>query len=79
MTAHPFDLIHANVSGLFAAPSHAGYTYLLTILNDCTRYTWIYMLKHKYDVLVIIPQFFQLIQTQNGKNIKVFQYDKAFE
>lgn len=77
MSPDAFDLIHADVWNPFATFSHDRYTYFLTIMDDCTRYIWIYMLKQKFDVLIMIPQFFKLIFTQYDKNIKMFRSDNA--
>lgn len=53
-SAHPFDLIYANIWGLFAIPSYTGYTYFLAIIDDCTRYTWTYMFFFKGNVSLLL-------------------------
>ena len=35
-----------------------GFHYFLTIVNDCTRFTWVYLLCAKSDVGVFLPDFF---------------------
>lgn len=74
---HIFDLLHADVWGPFAQPSHAGYRYFLTLVDDHSRYTWVFMMKHKSDVKQIVPQFLSLVGTQYSKTIKVFRSDNA--
>ena len=37
------------------------------------------MLRHKFDVKSVIPQFFKLIKTQYGKTIKKVRSDNALE
>lgn len=76
---HLFDLIHADVWGPFSTISHAGHRYFLTIVDDFSRYSWVFMLKNKSDVLSIIPQFFKLVETQYNKTIKMFRSDNAPE
>lgn len=79
MSAGAFDLIHCDVWETYNVPTHAGHRYFLTLVDDCTRFTWLYLMKHKYDVSFIIPKFFSLIETQFHKTIKKFRSDNAHE
>lgn len=72
-----FDLIHWDTSGPYYAPTHAGYKYFLTLVDNCTCFTWIYLFRQKFDVSFIVPKFFTLIETQFHKLIKKFKYDNA--
>lgn len=72
-------MIHANIWGPFSTHSFTGYRYFLTIVDDYTRHTWIYLLRRKSDVLQFVPQCFQLVETQYDKHIKVFRFDNAPE
>ena len=56
-----------------------GYRYFLTIVDDCSRFTWVYMLHTKDDVQSIIPQFFENLHTQLGLTIKGVRSDNAKE
>ncbi|XP_022157659.1 uncharacterized protein LOC111024316 [Momordica charantia] len=58
-----FDLVHAYIWASFATVSHTGYSYFLSIVDDYTCYTWVYLLRKKSNVLQIVPQFFHLVQT----------------
>lgn len=79
VSEHIFDLIHCDIWGPFHAKTHAGYSYFLTLVDDRSRYTWVYLLKHKSDVLHIIPKIFKLVETQFSRNIKAFRSDNAPE
>lgn len=79
LSSNAFDLIHVHIWGPFSTQTHAGYPYFLTIVDDATHYTWIFMLKHMSDVVFIVPQFFKLIETQRGKTIKQMRSDNAPE
>lgn len=57
----PFQLIHCDLCGSFHTFTTEGYKYFLTIVDDCTRFTWIYLLHSKYDVTTIFLKFFALI------------------
>ena len=57
----------------------AGHKYFLTIVDDCTRATWVYLLCAKSDVLTIFPDFYTLIYNQYGTTIKFVRSDNAPE
>lgn len=45
-----FDLINANIWGLYKVPSMIGSRYFLTIVDDKSRVTWTYLLQRKYTL-----------------------------
>lgn len=75
----PFDLIHCDIWGPFKTPTYEGHQFFLTIVDDCSRYTWSFLMRAKSDALSIVPRFFKLIETQFSKIIKVFRSDNAPE
>ncbi|CAA7046908.1 unnamed protein product [Microthlaspi erraticum] len=75
----PFDLVHLDVWGPFSVESIEGYKYFLTIVDDCSRVTWIYMMRNKSEVSTIFPSFVKYIQTQYGVTIKMIRSDNAPE
>ena len=38
-TSHNFDLIHCDIWGPYFLPTHDGFKYFLTIVDDCARST----------------------------------------
>lgn len=74
-----FDLVHCDIWGPYQTPSYAGFHYFLTIVDDCSRYTWVFLMQNKYDALHIVPRFFKLVETQYGACIKQFKSDNAPE
>lgn len=73
-----FDLIHCDIWGPFNIPT-AGYKYFFTLVDDCSRFTWVYLMHHKSVVLTIVRRFFSMIETQFSEVIKVFRSDNAAE
>lgn len=49
-----FDLIHANIWGLLKTPTYAGHRFFLTLVDDSSRFTWIYPMRNKLDALTIV-------------------------
>ena len=74
-----FDLLHLDVWGPFSTESIEGYKYFLTIVDDCTRVTWIYMLKTKHEVVEVFLVFLKYILTQYNATVKAIRSDNAPE
>ena len=47
----PLEIVHAYICGPMQTPSIEGSTYFLTFIDNFSRKTWIYLLKHKSDAL----------------------------
>ena len=77
MSTNPFDIVHIDIWGPFNVSTLVGHIYFLTIVDDCTRATWVYLLCAKTDVLTIFPKFFNLISTQYNTAIKYVHFDNA--
>ena len=52
---------------------------ILSFIDDCTRVSWVYLLKSKHDVLHVIPQFSKMVITQFNMQVKVFHSDNGPE
>ena len=63
-TLHCFELIHIDIWGPFSEPSKNGSRFFLTIVDDHSRCTWIYLMKHKSETFKMLIQFFNLINRQ---------------
>lgn len=79
LASDPFDLVHLDIWGPFSIESVEGYMYFLTLVDNCTRVTWIYMLKNKGKVSVIFPLFLKHISTQYNSKVKAIRSDNAPE
>ncbi|TQD71560.1 hypothetical protein C1H46_042906, partial [Malus baccata] len=75
----PFSLIHSDVWGPFHIPTYTGAKYFVSFIDDCTRVSWVYLLKNKSEVMSILPIFHQMIQTQFHAKIQVVRSDNGKE
>ena len=73
------DLLHLDIWGPFHVPTVDGYKYFLTIVDDCTRVTWVYLLKDKSSVITVFPEFLTFVETQFKTSVKAIQTDNAPE
>jgi len=74
-----FDLVHIDTWGPFSVPTKDGFRYFLTIVDDFSRATWIYLLKNKSDVLHVFPAFITMVHTQYQTKLKSVRSDNAHE
>lgn len=70
-----FELLHIDVWGPFSVETVEGYKYFLTIVDDHFRATWIYLLKHKSDVLTVFPAFIKQVETQYNTKVRAVRSD----
>ncbi|BFG20494.1 hypothetical protein CerSpe_067680 [Prunus speciosa] len=76
--AKPFDLVHSDV-WVPARVTSNGFRWFVTFIDDCTRLTWVFLLKNKHDVASILPEFCTMVSTQFHAQIKVFRTDNGGE
>lgn len=75
----PFDLIHCDVWGRYKHPSLSGAHYFLTIVDDYTRFTWVFLMRHKDETQSLLKHFFSYVSTQFSSCIKAFRSDNGSE
>ena len=79
ISSHCFDLIHCDLWGPFSTPTIDGCKFFLTIVDDCSRCTWVYLLKHKSQTQAILEQFYLMIEAQFSRKIKCIRTDNGTE
>ncbi|XP_019255165.1 PREDICTED: uncharacterized protein LOC109233756 [Nicotiana attenuata] len=72
-----FDLIHVDVWGPYKYATFDGNKYFLTVIDDFSRMIWLFLLKLKSDVCVVLAQFIVFVQTQFNKTLKVIRSDNG--
>ncbi|KAL4340022.1 hypothetical protein GQ457_08G034200 [Hibiscus cannabinus] len=78
-TNAPFELVHCDVWGPYKTPTYDNHCYFLTLVDDFSRSTWTYLLKHKSDVISIVPSFISMVKRQFGYDLRQFRSDNAPE
>ncbi|CAN0827320.1 Retrovirus-related Pol polyprotein from transposon RE1 [Linum grandiflorum] len=68
----PFDLVHTDIWGPSPVTSRMGFRYFALFIDHKTRYTWVYFLKQRSDLLSVAKEFIQMVQTQLAKLSKLF-------
>lgn len=74
-----FELIHLDIWGPYKECTKGIYRYFLTIVDDKTRYTWVYLLSLKSEALQTISAFYQYVKTHFKRKIEFVRSDNALE
>jgi len=64
-------LVHSDVCGKIGTQSLSGSQYFLTFIDDKTRYTWIYVLKHKSQVFEKFIEWKALVEKSTGQKLSL--------
>ena len=79
VSTHAFHLIHMDIWGPLSITSVYGHKYFLTIVDDYSRHTWIFLLKQKSEVKNLIVSFVALVETQFKSKIQKLRSDNGPE
>ena len=75
----PFELIHSHVWGPAPITSQSGIRWFITFIDDYTRMTWLYTMRHKSDVRNIFLIFYRMVCTQFSLPVKIIRSDNCGE
>lgn len=75
----PFELVHIDTWGPFSVSTNDGFKYFLTIVDDHSIATWIYLLKNKFDVLHVFSWFIAMVENQYKLKVQAVRSDNAHE
>ena len=70
-----FDVTHVDSWGTYFIPSIQDHKYFLTIIDDYSRYSLIFLLEQKYEVVKILENFVIFVQTQFETIIQIIRSD----
>ena len=75
----PLDKLHCDLWGPAPILSCQNFKYYAIIVDDCTRYTWIFPLKQKSDFFEVFTKFQKQVENLFERKIKIFQSDGGGE
>ena len=71
------ELIHTDVCGPMQTRSLGGALYFLILVDDKSKYTWLYFMRKKSDAFEYFKEFKTMVEKQIGKCIKILRSDQG--
>lgn len=78
-TKEPLDLIHSDVCGPMSTQTPSGKRYIVTFIDDFSRFTVIQLLAHKSEVEGCIKHFVELVKNKFNRKPKIIRSDRGGE
>lgn len=75
----PFELVHLDTWGPYRVQTKEKYKYFLTVVDDCTRFTWVFLMQQKSDYLVTLQMFYKYVEKHFNMPILHLRTDNAPE
>ena len=73
------ELVHSDVWGPSPLTSLLGFNYYIIFVDDYSRFTWLFLLKHKTEVLSVFKHFKSMVETQFNSKLKILRTDTGSE
>ncbi|KAM2881066.1 hypothetical protein COP2_014191 [Malus domestica] len=78
-TSAPFVLLHCDIWGPYKIPTHTGARFFLTIVDDFSRCTWVFLMSHKSETQNLLKSFITFAHTQFNAAVKAIRVDNGSE
>jgi transposase InsO family protein len=78
-TTRPLELLHMDLFGPTTYRSIGGNCYCLVVVDDYSRYTWVFFLHDKADVCDVFKQFIIKAKNEFELNVKKMRSDNGSE
>ena len=75
----PFEILHVNIRDPRRTATYDGYKLFLSIVDDYSRATWIFLLSHKSNVVSMLVSFISYIETQFHTQVQIVRSDNGHE
>jgi transposase InsO family protein len=75
----PLELVHSDVFGRVKQSSIKGMRYMVTFIDDFSRYVWVFFMKEKSETLSKFIEFRMKVENEVGRKIKCLRIDNGGE
>ena len=74
-----FDIIHVDIWGPFPVSSLHGHRYFLIVVDDHSRFTWVYIMQNKSETRKHLIRFINYVETHFNVKVKTIRSDNGRE
>ncbi|GJX46176.1 zinc finger, CCHC-type containing protein [Tanacetum coccineum] len=75
----PLNLVFGDICGPISPATESGKKYMFLLVDDCTRYMWVYFLKSKDEAFEAFKEFKLEVENEDGKKLRSFRTDRGGE
>jgi len=75
----PLELIHSDVFGPVKQPSIGGMRYMVTFIDDFSRYVWTFFMKEKSEAFSKFKEFKEIVEGEVEQKIRCLRTDNGGE
>ena len=73
------DLIHSDICGPVSTHDRRGFVYFITLIDDHSRYGYLYLIKYKFEAFERFKAFKYEVNKQLGTSIRTLRLDQGGE
>ena len=77
--AHPIELVYSDICGPMNKKAHHGASYFLKLIDDYSRYDYVYFLSHRHEALDFFKRFMEEVENKHEKGLKTLRTDHGRE
>ena len=74
--AQPIELVHLDIYGPMNKKARHGASYFLTLIDDYSRYGYVYLISHRHESLDCFKRFVAEVENKHEKGLKTFRTDR---
>jgi len=74
-----FELLHCDIWGPYKVPTYNGKRFFVTVVDDYSRYTWVFLLASKADTIVVLRKFLTQVKNVFFTTVKTLRTDNGCE
>ena len=71
--SQPIELVHSDICGPMNKKARHGASYFLTLIDDYSRYSYVYFLSHRHEALDCFKSFVAEVENKHEKGLKTFR------
>ena len=77
--SQPIKHVHSDICGPMNKKASHGASYFLTLIDDYSRYGYVYFLSHRHEALDFFKRFVAEVENKHEKGLKTFRTDHGRE
>ena len=73
------ECIHSDIWGPYSIPTINGHKYFISFIDDFSRYSYVYLIREKYEALDVFKIYQVEVENQLNRQIKSVIFDRGGE